>query len=164
MEKKCPKCGKTKLFSEFHKKSKNAKGLKPRCKECIKEDSAAYYEKHKEKISAKAAKYFQENKDKLLEKMKKWHEQNPAAHSVYSSKRRAQERKAAPPWLTEQDWLFIKCRYQVAEMRSRCDDMQWHVDHIVPLRGKKVCGLHVPWNLRVIPAVENLRKGNKFVG
>lgn len=40
--------------------------------------------------------------------------------------------------------------------------VQHEVDHMVPIAGKNVCGLHVPWNLRVIPRLDNIRKSNKL--
>jgi hypothetical protein len=67
-----------------------------------------------------------------------------------------------PKWLTESDLLQIKCKYQLAAMFSRNTGEQWHVDHIIPINGKTVSGLHVPSNLRVITAKENHFKQNKY--
>lgn len=54
------------------------------------------------------------------------------------------------------DLEAISCIYQEAKY------LGWHVDHMVPLRNPKVCGLHVEHNLQLLPPVENLRKNNKF--
>jgi 5-methylcytosine-specific restriction endonuclease McrA len=45
-------------------------------------------------------------------------------------------------------------------LRKECTGIEWHVDHIIPLKGEMVSGLHIYSNLRVIPKIENLRKGN----
>jgi len=52
--------------------------------------------------------------------------------------------------------------YEEAQRLSKESGRQYHVDHIIPLRGGEVCGLHVPWNLRVIGAQENMRRSRVF--
>lgn len=93
--------------------------------------------------------------------MKKYYQNNKTDYKFRNAVRRAFKLHATPKWLSEQDKLHLKCIYQVAAMRNKESDTRWHVDHIVPLQGENVCGLHVPWNLRVITAEENLAKGNK---
>lgn len=67
-----------------------------------------------------------------------------------------------PTWLDQEDvWLTSEI-YELAARRTKMLGFPWHVDHIVPLRGVKVSGLHVPWNLQVIPGIENQRKGASF--
>jgi len=79
---------------------------------------------------------------------------NKGKKKYHSNLRRANKQKATPDWLTTIDRIIIQHIYDSCPQG-------YHVDHIVPLKGKTVCGLHVPWNLRCIPDWENLSKGNK---
>jgi hypothetical protein len=114
----------------------------------------------------KSSKDGYENKCKSCGKIKnkKWQQENKG---LACAKDRLKEiRKMSgnrvPNWLTESDFLAMKCIYQVAAMRNTSSNIKWSVDHIIPLNGKTVCGLHVPSNLQVIPLSENLSKGRKY--
>lgn len=78
--------------------------------------------------------------------------------------REAAKLSATPSWLTSGDRSEISRIYAESSSKSKETGIPHEVDHMIPLRGKTVCGLHVPWNLRVIPAHENRRKGNALVG
>ena len=67
-----------------------------------------------------------------------------------------------PKWLSIDDYIEIQRFYNKAYKLTKETGIVHHVDHIVPLRGKNVSGLHVPWNLQVITATENIKKRNKF--
>jgi hypothetical protein len=116
----------------------------------------AYAEENREQLRVKNAL----NRDKRLETQRKYLKANPGHAAAYVAKRNAAKLQRTPAWLTEFDLLKIKCLYQLAAMRNRESDRKWHVDHIIPLQGVFVSGLHVPDNLRVIPAVDNRRKSN----
>lgn len=73
-------------------------------------------------------------------------------------RRRARERRATPPWLSPLQRLAINVLYQLANTATRDTGVLHVVDHIVPLDGKLVCGLHVPWNMRVTHWRENAVK------
>ena len=96
-----------------------------------------------------------ENKEQKRAYDKAWVENNRALANSYKAHRRAKERKATPPWLTpEQREATAKIYAEALELTERLS-IRHEVDHIVPLSGKTVSGLHVPWNLRAIPAQEN---------
>jgi hypothetical protein len=154
--KTCSKCREAKPLNSFSKCRANRDGLQSRCKTCNSADNAGWHAKNPDKARAKFAKWTAENPDKMREHSAKWHAKNPDKARAKKARRRAAQLQATPPWA---DRSKIAAVY--AEQQKYIDlGLDVHVDHIVPLRGVNVCGLHVHWNLRIILAEDNLRKRN----
>jgi hypothetical protein len=87
--------------------------------------------------------------------------ERPAWKAAHCAKRRAKKLQAVPPWITKDDLFLIEEAHQLARLRTQVFGFSWDVDHIVPLQSKQVCGLHVWWNMQVIPSLVNIAKGNR---
>jgi hypothetical protein len=96
-------------------------------------------------------------------RVQKWKRENPAKTNENTAKRRAARVKRTPAWLTEDQRRQMRRMYEEAARRTRETGVKWQVDHIIPLLGKTVCGLHVPENLQLLTATENQKKGNKIL-
>lgn len=99
------------------------------------------------------------NIEKAKQRTVKWAKANVDKINAKNSKRRATKIQATPAWTND---FFIKEAYHLAKLREKTLGGRWHVDHIVPLKSKLVCGLHTEINLQVIPANSNLIKSNSF--
>jgi hypothetical protein len=93
-----------------------------------------------------------------------WRWRNPEMVVQFGRFRKWTQRQATPAWLTAEQWAEIDRLYFEAKRLSAATGVQHHVDHIVPLRGKMVSGLHVPWNMQVATADDNFAKSNRFTG
>lgn len=95
---------------------------------------------------------------------KRWRINNLGRMVAHQVARQSAQENRTPAWLTDEDIWLMNEVYDLAAQRRAATGVQWHVDHIVPLRGRYVSGLHVPSNLQVITAAENIRKHNLFDG
>ena len=141
--KKCSTCEETKPYTEFFKQPRNKDGYFGQCKFCVNEKR----KERKDSINAKQRKYYRNNRQYYITK---------------AYLRNKQVARAKPAWLTEEHEFMLEEIYELRDLRSKLTGVVHHVDHIVPLRGQNCCGLHVPWNLQVIPAVDNLSKSNRI--
>jgi len=107
--------------------------------------------------------FYEKNREKQLARTSAAKKRNRGHYTAYQNARRALQLSASPPWLSAIQLNQIAEMYDVAVACNMQTGIKHHVDHIVPLRGKAVRGLHVPWNLQVIPAIQNHRKHNKLV-
>jgi hypothetical protein len=166
MVKICSRCKEEKPFEFFGKHSKNKDGYQYYCKACrIKTCSDSFSktsqeQRNKRNEATKA--WRKQNKEKLKEYRNKYTKSNRAKLTSLERKRQTAKLNRTPKWLSDFDYLHMQCLYQVAAMRTKETGYKWNVDHIIPLQGKKVSGLHCPSNLRVIPAIENQRKNNIY--
>jgi hypothetical protein len=166
-------------YRAYHSKNKDARNEQSRryrlenpekwraiqkaSREKRKEAIAAYMEdwraKNKDRINAVARAYREENGELMNERTRKWRAENPVEYRMSKAERRAAELQATPDWA---DAKKIREVYREAVFLTKATGVPHHVDHEVPLRGKLVCGLHVHFNLRAIPAIDNIRKSNQF--
>jgi 5-methylcytosine-specific restriction endonuclease McrA len=150
------------------------------CVECMKEDWAIDNEKRKEKPKSEAAKaagkrYYEKNREVVIaraaarpheevrEYKEKYKAANPELYKALTSVRKRRHRNATPPWITKEQKLQIRQMYLQAQKLTKVTGERYVVDHIVPLINDFVCGLHLPWNLRVMTQEENLKKSNKLL-
>jgi len=104
------------------------------------------------------------NREKDLEnhnaRNREWNKNNKPVKAALEGKRRSAQIQRTPIW--DPNAHLIIAKYQLAAMFTQASGTPHHVDHIIPLQGRKVSGLHVFSNLRVIPGSDNVKKSNKF--
>ena len=91
-----------------------------------------------------------------------WKKANPAKVTANTTRRKKHIKLRTPKWLTKNDHNTIWGFYSIAAMLTKHNNEKWEVDHIIPLLGKNVSGLHVPSNLQLLRSSENLKKSNHF--
>jgi len=133
-------------------------------KEYWKEKNAKYYAENKEYFSDWAKSYRAEHGERLNEYDREWAKNNPENSNARSAKRRAAKLQRTPAYTDTCPWqqFWLKEHYCTAKVLEKMTGRVYHVDHIIPLQGEFVSGLHVAENLQVIPATENLSKSNIF--
>ncbi len=182
----CKKCFQEKEMCEFYKNKAKPDGHAYICKMCDNERnkirqkqlsakstrriySRQYREENADRLNAYFKQYFLDHRDEYKKREREWRKNNPerskeigrknfqkpsrkAKHKANQAMRRAIKLKATLPGY----------EVQIKKIYENCPKGH-HVDHIVPLRGTEVWGLHVPWNLQYLPALENLKKGNRTI-
>ena len=121
--------------------------------------SKAYKARHRDKVLAARLVYRVANKDRCNALTRAWNRLNQDRRLAAKAKRRAREKVAIPAW---SNLRLVSDFYKTAKGLEMLLGEFYHVDHIVPLNSEIVCGLHCEANLQVIPAIENLSKGNRF--
>jgi 5-methylcytosine-specific restriction endonuclease McrA len=146
----CKVCKEEKPLSEFYEMPSGKLGRAAKCKPCYIEHYKKRYSENAESLKAYQKQYGVEYRKKNLDK-----------RAASKSKRRAANLNATPPWLSKEQLQQIQDIYSGSKEMNTVFPWAHQVDHIVPLVGKGVCGLHVPWNLQILTAKANASKGNR---
>lgn len=189
--KKCTKCLIDKEVTEFYKHKTGAQGLVASCKQCKKISSDSWYSNNKQRKAktvsiwkvnnrehvsklnavsyrnnlienrAKRQKYHDEHKEEEKVWRRQYLKEKPHISRIWSNKRRVAKLNRLPKWLTDLDKEKISEFYEYAAMLTAVTGIPHEVDHIIPLQGKNVSGLHCPENLQILTRSQNRSKGHR---
>ena len=168
LEQVCSSCKIKKTLDNFSPNKTKPLGVRYMCKPCgaIKAKERRLEkplsEEQKERARLRSKEWRKENPEKNKLIKSSWAKRNLATKNAANRRYETSKLKRTPDWLTKDHHQQILEKYWLAQDLKKITGEDYHVDHIVPLRGKNVSGLHVPWNLQVLPADLNLRKGTKY--
>ena len=143
--------------------------------ERIKQAKKKYCDENKDKTRARCRAWYLANRAKAIQRTADWKKANPEQAKIHAregnirnaptkamhvANRRAMKASATPAWA---DHDAIKSVYKHVPFLDKICGVKHHVDHIIPLNGENVCGLHVEYNLQILPAAINVAKGNRLV-
>lgn len=165
--KTCRLCGEEKTLDQYGANSRTRDKLKHECRPCLSEIARLRKKERYNLDSGFREKCVQVNvrsqqKPSGKARRSAWYYTHKERYRNWSMSRKDQVRKATPSWLTPDQKKEISKFHWLARDLEVITGEKYQVDHIVPLQGKEVCGLHVPWNLQVLPSDLNLSKGNRF--
>lgn len=186
----CPRCKTTKDLGSFYKNRSQHDGLTTYCKPCHNENtklsitkmyrnknSTQYkkmllncrksYKKHRnqrlKKMAEERAKLTPEERKARSEASVAWSKANKKKNRAKSNAYRLRKIQATPKWLTPQQLMQIRAFSFKAKELTKATGVRHETDHIIPLGGENVCGLHVPWNIQVVTSTYNKKKRNSLI-
>lgn len=152
MKKHCNCCDTLKNVDDFYFSKSTKDGRQHCCKACSKNNRKKQNARNKKN---KPILTLEQKKAKKKENDRQWRIDNPGKARARSRRYDERVKTATPSWLTNNHVSEMDDIYKFCPSGH-------HVDHIIPLKGENVSGLHVPWNLQYLFAKENIKKGNKF--
>jgi len=149
----CQGCDNILPEAEYYIATTRTRGIQPLCTACEREKSSNYYSNNTEKVLTASKRYYESNIEKVRARHRDYAKEHSLEYNARAAKRRAAKLQRTPSWANLD---------KIKEIYRTCPE-GYHVDHIVPLQGELVSGLHVENNLQHLPASENLAKGNTFI-
>lgn len=170
----CKRCEQEKPISDYRADPRYKDGYGSWCMPCHRERNSSWARENRARLTQKARQwrnvnetawretyrsFHNRNKTKRAQQNAEWSKNNRALRRASYTKHKTAKLRAMPVWADE---MVIKGIYRRAVALEKATGVRMHVDHIVPLQHPLVCGLHVPWNLQVIPGAINESKRNKW--
>ena len=165
-EKICILCKIKKQLDSFYVLKTGKDGYTAKCKTCVilksKERALKNHEAYKLYLRNYGKSWRKLNKDKMKKLLANHYKANKEYYMNKTTIRKLKIKQAFASWDRELTSFVFKEAYRLCKSRKAMTGIEWHIDHVVPLNGETVCGLHVWNNFQVIPAIENLKKGNTY--